>query len=248
MMQLFVHKDLAPFVPNAWRRNAGTYELVSLRNEDGAGHRKPVRQLFLGGVFMDTFCSSEGLDAFIDKIEALVPKVELSKAEITLFLPPRLSGFGNEHLHDFHLNFMIQICKRLGTQMRSLNWRSFEAIPSLQGVDWLELNENLLCADSFLSHSALRRGARLLGENEKNESNSSKESGEEIVRLSPYHGMSINLKLSGKSILEEGSTEGKEFQIIKSQFEKAMRSEANRRFPWPDWFQSWASDAKKLKS
>lgn len=162
--------------------------------------------------------------------------------EILAFLPPRQDGWGNEHHHEFHSEFIIEACRHLGTSIRTMSWRQLEAIENFEDTTVVDLNENLLCVDNYFVHYALTRGAQLMdpirGENGSGQ----------IIRLSPFHGIYLAHQLPGQYALGRRGTELDQTSEYLATFEAAMRSEANRRFPWPEWFLPWAESVKRSGS
>ena len=229
---LWVHRSLEAWVPKAWRPLTGTYEIESI------GTRKTgrTRQFLLLGIGMESYCSLRHLESQLAEIASVLSPAELARAKISAFLPGRYDGFGNEHSHGYYGEFVRRILGTLGLNVEFIDWRRVEAMASLSGYEVVEFNEKLLCADSYLLHFTLSRGATLF---RKPTRNSSRDRGT-LVQLSPFHGMRLRKRISGKSYWES--------EIGRVRLTQAMLSDANQRFPWPSWFTDWSKIVLKSGS
>jgi hypothetical protein len=227
--KILVHEELAPFVPDAWRSHMGSYRIVSTIQAPLPKNRK----FLLTGLLMDTYVTLEALEKQLQEAVAAAGEGTFAKSEIIAFLPPRIDGFGNEHRHEFHSECIFRIARYLGTHVHAIPWRKLDSMDQLDGYEVIEFNERLLCSDSYLTQMALFRGARLL----EKKTHVPHEAHEQLISLSPYHGVVIRQELEGKCMLQ--NTQEKEAAQYLEIFAQAMRSEANKRFPWPNWFAEW---------
>lgn len=226
--KILVQEDLAAFIPDDWRDHMGTYRMVTTIK----GPLPKVRKFLITGLLMDTYISLDALEAQLKSAQALVGMDTLAKSEILAFLPPRIDGFGNEHKHEYHSECIFRIARYLGTHIHSIPWRKLDSMDQLDGYEVIEFNEKLLCSDSYLTQMALFRGARLLGQEAAVAGDD-----EQLVSLSPYHGVMIKQVMKGKCMLQNpNENEAAHYLEV---FAQAMRSEANKRFPWPNWFAEW---------
>jgi hypothetical protein len=229
--RILVHEEIMPYVPSSWRSHVSGWRIESTIEAS-----RPAGQVLLTGLMMDTYCS---LDALQKQLETLVARrgASIRKTEFLALLPCRIDGFGNEHRHEFLPDFMVRVCRALGTRIRAMSWAQFESMDSFRGVEVIDLNEGLLCRDSYVVQRTLSRGASIVSPASKRASRGAR--GQELIELSPYHGVRI-LPASAFPKLHPDDRVGKSLDEHFSGFELAMRSEANRRFPWPQWMLGWS--------
>jgi hypothetical protein len=225
--RLWVAEEFAKWVPLAWRSVTGSYRIECPVTT--APSR--ARCLLLTGLSMESFCSLEFLEQSLAELSRMIPPKELKKREILAFTPARTDNFGSQHHHNYTGEYIQSICKALGTQIRFLNWQSLlETLDSGKTCDLYELNEKLLCADSYFVHAALSRGARLLRAKSPRST-----AGTSFIELSPHHGVRLKKRIQEPSLWN--SKDSSRF------FANVMLKEANQAFPWPNWFMDWGMAA-----
>jgi hypothetical protein len=215
--RLWVHEELGRWVPPAWRGHCGTYRLETTPGRE----RAAARGLLLTGIMMDSYCPLSRLDAHLDSIVARYGR-RLDRMELALFAPACFGQRGETPAHEFHAEFMLRLCRKLGSSVRALSWARLEATESWEGFDVIDLTDRHLCADSYLLHLAVSRGANPRFEGQG-------QSGGDFVALSPLHGFRMHHSLGRLPTRADKP----------ARLQEAMRSPANRRFPWPEWFARW---------
>ncbi len=241
--EILVPLEFAEYVPVAWKSRVGFFELVSLpdpaarlpkRARPVASGASPAsaasKKILLTGLVMDTYCSIDHLESLLEQLESDLG--DLSAVEAQCFLLGRFDGWGTEHQHDFHPAYFTRIAKAFGS-IDAMTWLRFESVTDWSGWTVVDLNEKLLCSDSYLVHQALARGAELWAPRLESPVKPGASAREEFIRLSPYHGVRVwhvpSLAKAKPMSLE-----------AERRFQRAMASESNRRFPWPGWFTNWA--------
>lgn len=221
--RLLVQADLAPFVPTAWRKLTGTYRLGT---HPKLKTKKP-ETILIAGLMMETFCSVRAARKILD--DYVARRKPGPKTKVVAFLPFRNDSLSSERRHEFHGEFMQEVMKRFGTDIKFINYVQFDGMDSFEGYEALDLNERLVCSDSYLMHSAMSRGAHFFeaGKPAKNE---------QFVELSRYHGFFVKPTLDGAYALGPQMSEFGVAAPYLARAKEAMRSTANLNFPWPSWF------------
>jgi hypothetical protein len=225
--RLLIHRDFSEYVPPAWRSTIGTYRIEATPEGSAPGRSK---HLLLIGLMMDTYCSIPALKNKLSAVSETLGKKGLADMRISAFIPPRMDAWGGEHHHEFSIQYCLELARYLGTEISALSWTQLQGMSSWAETTVVDLNENLLCADNFLLHKVMSTGARPFehrepGQNEKNPRGT-------LVRLSPYHGVRIEKHITTDKF------KGR-FEEIAA-IERVFLSEANQRFPWPNWVLGWA--------
>ncbi|HEX4922772.1 MAG TPA: hypothetical protein VFV50_01755, partial [Bdellovibrionales bacterium] len=152
--QLLVHESLQSFVPPAWREVTGTYKVVN----NPAQPARPATSLLVTSLVSEAYCSAKVLRAELDALKARYGEAGLKNLKKYCFLP--WSFHGNKP--EFQTEFIIEICRALGAEdLQPLSYARLDAMASFDGTEIVDLNENLLCADNYLVHTLLQRGAQL---------------------------------------------------------------------------------------
>ncbi|MGZ6371575.1 MAG: hypothetical protein ACXWPM_12535, partial [Bdellovibrionota bacterium] len=233
--KLWIDRAFADFVPEAWRSSVGGYRLC--RGPGVSRPRSPTKPkaLLVTGLMMPVYCGLDSLQTQLDEIVERYGRRALATMEILAFLPASFLDWGTRPQHEYHSEYMLRVCRTLGTRIRPISWTQLDAASSFEGFDLVDLNEGLLCRDSALLHLAMSRGARLAFETAPLPK-------ERYVAISPSHGFGLSERLPAARSLKpalQGTRSAFE------RFENAMQSDANRRFPWPRWIPAWARMAIK---
>lgn len=227
--KILIHETFSPFVPEAWRNNMGTYRVDSTKTDQIS-----VNKVILTTYISEMFCSQEYLKKLLAQIATTVGEENIRNITKYLFCLDKNLGYGQETKHQIVPEFMRQIYKVFGTEEYQLwNWTNLDAYPNFEGFHYCEISEMLLCADSYVAHHVAKRGARPLLNSRP------KEQDEELIELSPYHGVFFKRHLSGEYMLSDKKRELDEAKHCFTKFEAAMRSEANTGLPWPGWITPW---------
>jgi hypothetical protein len=227
---LLVSAEFADYVPPAWTKQVGLFELVSTL---GTAVKKP-KSLLITGISMETYCSIPMLDKIVSGLTKSFG--DLKNMNVQTFLPGRFDGWGTENAQDFHLKYYVRLSEAFGgRKIQGLNWTQVEAWGDLTGCAIVDLNEKLLCADSYLVHHAMSRGANYWSLSKSQMSRNA-----DFVRISPFHGLRVQRAVKAKA------WKGWNSHTLE-RFENAMSSEANKRFPWPNWFTDWALIANQAR-
>jgi hypothetical protein len=239
--RFYVHEELAPIVPTPWRPFCGTYRLESSNPPPSA--REP-KGLILAGVVMDAFCGIEHLQKSLDRIIARYGKAALASMELLSFLPMDQHSRDLQPQHQYHSEYWLRLCRALGASIKPLSWKELTGLETLADYDFLELNEGLVCADSYLSHLLASKGARFFDQAPRPRSMSG--SGDSSwVDISPMHGFRLSGKLEGAYAL---AGEEKELESAAEHFRQLAvltDAPAHYPYPWPDWFNAWVELASR---
>lgn len=247
---LLVHSELAPFIPTPWRKASGQYRL---ENDPKMFRGRKTNRLVLTGVMMDAYCDLAELE---ERLELVCENLGSSKEgleEVLAFIPARTDGFGVEHRHEYVIDYVTLLSRFFGSKVKGITWNAFDSRESWDGFAVCDLNSRFACADSYLLHRAASKGARIVGEETASPlpQASSRKEGQRWVQLSPFHGVRAE-PVTGKCVFDDGNGLPEEMKKgFEQRYMAAMRSEANRRFPWPQWFAAWtrvlAEDARKKR-
>lgn len=233
--RILVREDLAPFVPTAWRKQTGSYRLASHPELKP----KKTENVLIVGIAMESYCSVRAAEKIVDSYRA--KRKPTAKTRFTAFLPFRNDPLVSDRQHEFHGEFLQALMKRLGTNIKFANWTQLESMDSLSGYEVLELNEGLICSDSYILHSTMSRGATLFDFSAK----PSKD--EKFVELSQRHGVYVKSTIGGRYALDEQMAGYAEAAPYLQRVREAMRSTANMNFPWPTWFSEIAKEISESR-
>jgi hypothetical protein len=233
--KLLVHHSLGAFVPKAWRKQTGCYRLGRL---DSSGQpnadsfsNEDFETLLLVGAISESFCSLVSLEKFLKRLKSKLPINLLASLKKTAFLPVR-NAPGTDDPDRYQTEFVLTLARELGADIQLLNWKKFNSVDNFKKTCVVDFNDASLCADNYLVHSALSRGARLLFD-EKPQTN------EICVELSPFHAAYIIEELPDFDFelpsLREKNQTMKYFKLM----EEAMPQRPTNFFPWPSWFEAW---------
>ncbi|MEQ1877999.1 MAG: hypothetical protein ABL958_15255 [Bdellovibrionia bacterium] len=221
---ILVHEDFAPYVPNAWRPTIGTYRIQA----EVPAKRVEAKTLLVMGSVADSYCSLTGLEDILDRLEQRITPERLAKLNKVCFLPVQLHLSANRET--FQPAYFLELYRRLGMDFKPVRFGWIEGQLLLNETIVIDLNEKLVVADNFLMHTALQKGAQYLSL-----ADNLKQSPGRFIRMSPYHGMIVTERLTGRCEIAKDSASEEYFE----RFERAMRSDANRAFPWPIWMTEW---------
>lgn len=234
--RFFIHQSLEAFVPAPWRSKVGTYQIRS--NHKPQSH-KPSNILFVGNLFPDSTSPDTTLhilDTFIQKFG----KNHLKFSNKFAYFSSKTNRFRQDTEHFFAPDFYLKIYKKIGTDIEILNWAQFESQVYARNALIVNINDDFLCADSFLIHHALAGGAHLFQadppmRNARSDSHSS------ILPLSENHHFLIHERIPARSNVTRRVTKRQSDQLMKmlKRIDLTMRSSTNHHFPWPDWFSNW---------
>lgn len=230
--RLLVPESMAPYVPEAWRRHTESFRLTDGPCSVAPADAPPRRRLLITGIAMDTYCSLEHLARTLPRLTELARREGVT--EFNAFLPARMDGYGNEHRHEYLGEFYGRLATTL-PGLRYLRWTEFDSTESWSDSFVVDLNEELLLADSYLVHHALARGARPL---ERAEPDAERDECARIP-LSPHHSLSCS-RLAPRP----AGTRDMDRAFARA-FAAQHSSEASRRFPWPEWHLAAARNGRR---
>lgn len=229
--RIYVHESLTNYVPKEWQEITGSYHLKSTSR---FGKSTSASSLLLTSVGSEIYCGQKALADNLKLWAEQRPEIKLTDIPKLAFLPYR--HFGGPTEQTFHPNLMIQLCKAMGTDIRATNWNQMQSTDSWENFYILDLNDGMICSDSYFVHFVLARGAQLWKPTEADPS-------AQYISLSPYHRFEINDSVDfTQSISFEVKRSLKETTTFTERHLKAVYSEANQILPWPKWFSSWAQD------
>ncbi len=235
--RLFIAEKLSGYVPTAWRKLFGTYRLVS---RTPSKRIRGAKKLFLASVVLESYCSRESLRQKCQEVRRLLGPKIASEPHLGFF------PIHQELPSAFPSQFIIDICQTIPGTIQAIDWPKFNQSDSLQGYSLFEFNDDLICADSYLSHAVLTRGATLLNSEFHLDSINKIEKGCSYTELSPYHGMIVRPQISKDSHLEIALQQRNEMSSYYQGYNRAMRSKANLKYPWPTWLMEWGARQKNL--
>jgi hypothetical protein len=239
--KLLVHSSLGAFVPKAWRKQTGCYRLGGLESAEqpinDSLSNEDFEELLLVGAISETFCSLVSLEKFLKRLKTRLPPERLANLKKTAFLPVRTAP-GAEDPDRYQTEFVLTLARELGADIQLLNWKKFNSVDNFKKARVLDFNDVSLCADNFLVHSALSRGARLLFDEKPQTS-------EICVELSPFHAAYILEELPDFNFeppsIQEKNRVVKYFKLM----EEAMPHRPANFFPWPSWFEAWCGVVRR---
>lgn len=240
--RLLVHEKLASFVPRAWRRCTGTYALEAICA--GARMAQPRadaknRQLLLFGVSTDRFSSEAFLKHQLEVLRKKVSPAGLARATIRIVL----QGSSLHPDQGPHAGFLLGLASRLGTRLEAVSAAGIDSNGDWSSHEIVDLNEGLLCLDSYLTHCLLAGGARFFGQNPRPAPESSTP---DFLLLSPQHGMRVSARIPGRAPAQAGAKTLAEFRAYLREEEK-IQPRGRSPFPWPMWFTGFArTNARRL--
>jgi len=190
--KVYVEATTTDAVPAAWSENTGTYRVVSSQPAN------PSLHCILAATGSAEFQSQAELLRFLESV-----RLERAR-EVSLFVPALFRDFS------FHCEYRIQLDRHFN-RPESLEWLQLVAKSSFKDCEAIEINNRNICADNFMTHVLLSRGAGFTEQILPHE---------RYVPLSPYHGYALNPR--------------PEFSQ-----KKFVSYEKEPLFPWADWFQKW---------
>jgi hypothetical protein len=219
--ELLIPSDFSACVPHSWRKQVALVDWTS-------SERPAARPKFLlTGLAMNTYCSIEQLEEILGALQRDFG--DLRRCETRALLLSRFDGWGQEHDHDYHPRYFMKLHTAFG-EFQPMKWPEFDSNSDLRGWTVIDLNGRSLVSDSFLTQNALGRGASLWTPRTLD---AMPTSASEYIPLSPYHGARVHSRYPSQTFLPLSPEQEKRFAF-------ALASETNRRFPWPNWFTSWA--------
>jgi|GEM_PF-7062532 len=158
--KLYIEDSLRDLVPDPWRMQIGTYQLVNrLVGKDQSRYSK----LLIVGVNSAAYCElPEAARLLQEAAKGFEERHGSAPDEVIVHLLQKrepLQAVEKTTRHTGEL--LLEVCQLFGRKLRFLNPDEFEASRGFDGCEILDLNQKLVCADSSLVHTALTKGARL---------------------------------------------------------------------------------------
>jgi hypothetical protein len=231
--RILIHVDLIFCVPPAWIGVVGVYKLLS---EEKKGSKSGILLL---GLVLHEYCSLRTLDSLLSVINANREFNLVSESSLRALLVVKTdSALEAENSH-FHAQYFLKLFEYFGQSIEILGWPQFQKIGSFEKFRVIDLNDQKLCADNYLIHHALSRGASVFRALSPKVGLSFERA--EYYPLSPFHGFKV---ISDVHCYIDNTKYWKGFlNIVKMSKGLGYPSKSNsdQLFPWPKWIQDWAS-------
>jgi hypothetical protein len=202
--KIYVEESLAWLVPRSWKSKTGTYRVVSKKPS------KPVDKCMIFGIGSAEVQSLSQLKTRLESLES--KKIKALAKE--LYLPFRWISNNEDELYPYRCISLLR--SHIGQNIRAVNWSQMKLKNSYDGYLFLDLTSRRYCADSYVTHIVLSRGAFLPSSLRTGKQSCS------FVALSPYHGLEVSDKIGRYSMPRNASIN----------FES--------KFPWREWFVPWS--------
>lgn len=230
-IHLIVNENIAPFVPTAWRKNVSTWRTVFL-NE---AQKKERNKLLIFVIAAEPINPIDEISRKMENLVSFFGKARFQEMEKHCLVINKEAGFKSLERFDYLPKVVFEMVKKSAdSNWNALGWKEFALDSPLQDYWFADLNSTRVYADNYVTYSALRRGAQGVGF----ESDTALSKGDELVQLSPYHGLALKGPLGGSCLLDSKPTDAKARETWVA-FESLMRSDANKNWPWPEWVHSW---------
>ncbi|MBK9294003.1 MAG: hypothetical protein IPM57_06090 [Oligoflexia bacterium] len=227
--KLLVEQSFADFIPNKWRDRFGTYKIVTK-------NMKPYKNICVSALLLEAYCS---LDYFVNSLKESTNILDKNyfKMPKTSFFVHRFgySNPANEQIYSSR--FMLELFKHFGLNFNPINWNQLSEQSEYNETLYFDFNEKLLIADSFITHLILSRGGQIL--NDKNELSG------KYIPFSIFHGVLVEENLKKTNIKQLSNKDKNQYELLNKRLVSAMTSEANKKFPWPNWFAEWTMASTK---
>lgn len=226
--KIYVSKEWLPFVPGAWKKLIGSYEVISLKGPK----RSKRKNIVMLGLFSELYLSQKNIKEVFKKVSRPFEGKSPKKLPKFAYLPQRL--FLDEKAMDrssFPIEFSVHLTSTLGTNISPITHQYIFESKDLTKIYVMDVTDKYLCADNGLVHLAMGKGAGLwqgakmpkkLKENEL------------VVPLSDFHGFLLDKTPAFKEIGLR--SEHRERLLL------AQESESNQLVPWPSIFTDWIQD------
>ena len=140
---------------------------------------------------VNAFADEQEFEEHLDFLVREVGEENLQKMEILIYLPSRKNNlFWKADSDELSLSIPLKLAKRLGAQIRLLNWSQFESYSSFKGYLYYEFNQGWAVKDTFVLHKALSLGATLLSHTRTQDKETTPSA--KTVPLSPYHQLVVS--------------------------------------------------------
>jgi|GEM_PF-5330618 hypothetical protein len=208
-LQLVIGERFAPLVPTSWNSRVRFYRLWEKERPLAA----PVSELLLFAHIGADFFSGKDLEEGLKRAREIFGESAFAKLKKSVFFKMFFWEHSLQSPEAAVIEEVMEAGRLLGEDVKVLNFESLQQRSSYEGCAVLDLSPSWFCADNYLTHLALSRGARLLpGETPSRTAEESPSVSLEMI--SPYHGFKI----------EEFSRGGEEFRFSPA---------------WPSWLLPW---------
>ena len=228
--RFLVHSSLAGYIPESWRERVGTYQVESLLPETGA----PPAEIVFCGLTSNSHCTLESLERRLAQLKGGFSQQNWQQIAKTVFVLLRLDS--RPSLTDsFESAFLLGLGRLLGGPATAVDWYGLETRENFGDSLFVDLNDGLLCADSYVRHLILSRGGHEF-------SHAPRDGRGELIELSQMHGLRIHSTLSTSDIRPVVWDAGfaREYKAYCQQMQSlAPKTVYDSFFGWPPWFESW---------
>lgn len=219
--RIYLAKGLQDYVPTAWRKNIGTFEIRRLPT------KTRYSNLLLCATHSDRPISQEQLLVQISKARKLARKlgINLNKTEALIFRNSHHNQNSEVEFSKFHL-LLFKYFKE------NIKFNDFhklrERITSSQSLV-INLDDSLICKDHYLTNYMIARGGSSL----ECELAPRLKTGDHEIPLSLTHSVYLNESPNFKN-LNAGFLK----HISQYQLKSVKTKPVDRLNPWPQWFEN----------
>ncbi len=233
--KLFVHSDLLFVVPSSWSKNIGAYRLVSNPTYlVSQSKRKNIR--FTVTYTLYDILSSEEIETSLTR--ALVdvkPQGSVSDRHEVL-LPFFYESLSPADLRR-SLETYDQVSRLLNQKVGIVEWREVENRDSFQDVRVVDLGSKVYCADSYVSHLMLGRGATI--QSSPLGAGTGPQAVDRYLALSSFHGFMLNETKPRPTFANRVFWDDFERVLRCAPEEKQNQFISPWKFQWPTWLGEW---------
>jgi len=232
-LKLFIHPDLAPYVPKTWRNNLGVYSIEEIPNPSTPG------KVLFTGVIHPGYCSLECIESNVKRLKQLAKQRNLDANSVDCFFTLSYDIYNFQPENDFTPTFIEKLTRLLHPlKANFISEDQFNSVSSFHDYFLFEANEGLLLKDSYTFHYPLSRGAKIL------ETRGLKLKGE-FIPLSLFHGVRLQNLLpstnqKGQKSQQEASSLSDQIRFIRKNLDMPEVEDwvpPHMALPWPSWFQ-----------
>ncbi len=186
--RLLIHSSMNLKIPEEWRSFVGTFSILERRTSVPR-----TTTLIICGLVTETYCSLDHFSNQLMKARALIETNTGLPWQLKFCLVEAGSAVHRKRRHVYLAEYYRILYDLFGTDLALMSWQEFYKADTFNGVLIIDLNDKMICADSYLTQHALAYGATLLDNALQSEVAAEKSDVEksEFFRLSPYHGVEV---------------------------------------------------------
>jgi len=231
---LYIQKKLAPFVPKAWSTCVGTYEVDN--SPDKQQPQTPQTLTVVSEINQGFFSIDEAKEfhELVKKNHSSLLKKEKTIRFIShLSYDPRADAVTK----DFQQTTINTLYDWFGSSIHFLSHQDYTNEQTLSNSHLFEINRQAFCADSFLTHLTLSKGASLQSLSTSSKTKRSSKVAYHLI--SSNHGFYLidpPLSYQPAKPIEDFFKEIKSLSIEKYSKGPELQAPTHLKLPWPIWF------------